>query len=953
MMSFLPTMAATLASPRTTEIRAARRLPLLGSRIGRRMVGLFVLSAVLPVSLCAMFLIHGLGGQLSRTEQQNLHGLAHNLGMTLLGRLGSADDVLGTIITRPGVTDVDIVREVARLDWARSVRFVEVAAAPGLPQAPLPAPDARQRAQLARKGPAVLYGQDQPIARQVFLLRELPDSALLYVELSPQWLWSDASDYAVGASVVIVDEYGGRIFPTGSLPSRAGAVSPTGAPDGRWQAASWELFLGGRFATPSWRVVAAKESPTLVSGDNAYDLLLLAFIPLSILLVTWLSMTAIRRQLEPLALLTQATKRVARRDFPELTDVSWKDEFGDLARAFGSMSNQLKKQFAALETLSEIDRLLLQAPELESILNKLLPRIAQVLHCDSVSVLLFDADSPGHARSYDYFAAESAPPSVRRIADGVAELRASLQPGGVTLWSAGHAGSLFLEAMSKHGIGTVQPHALYRSGGCTGALCIGHVKHDAHREHSGLEAGDFADRLSLILTSLQQAAALHRQANFDAVTGLQNRQFFGDQLLKAVAAAQTDHGEGALLYIDLDQFKHVNDTAGHGAGDHLLRVVGERLMANSTDGRTVARLGGDEFAVLLPRISSAESAWQSAALLIAALEQAIEIGGRQHRISASVGIAIFPQDGVTLEQLFRSGDIAMYQAKEAGRGRAVFFESEMQEALQRRVLLVNAMHQALQHDGFVVHYQPIVQEGQGEIAAEALVRWPGKSAQEWISPATFIPIAEETDQIIKLGEWVLRTACKQFGRWRAHELGIKYLSVNVSVRQLSRPDFAARLSSILRESGMRGGELQLEVTESALAAGAQLEQTLEKIVAQGVRLALDDFGTGYSSLSYLRRFPIHTVKIDRSFIQELPADPAACRLAQSIVAMCGALGKDVVAEGVETTAQRDFLRSAGCTTIQGYLVAKPMDAAAISDFVRQFRSQLAPRMRSGPYLVAP
>jgi EAL domain-containing protein (putative c-di-GMP-specific phosphodiesterase class I) len=255
------------------------------------------------------------------------------------------------------------------------------------------------------------------------------------------------------------------------------------------------------------------------------------------------------------------------------------------------------------------------------------------------------------------------------------------------------------------------------------------------------------------------------------------------------------------------------------------------------------------------------------------------------------------------------------------------------------------MHRALQHGGFVVHYQPIVSERAREgIAVEALARWPGNSPEDGILPATFIPIAEETGQIIKLGEWVLRTACEQFERWRAEGVGINYVSVNVSSRQLSQADFASRLRAILAQTGMRGRELQIELTESVLACGAQLEQTLREIVAQGVRVALDDFGTGYSSLSYLSRFPIHTVKIDRSFVQELPADSAACRLTESIVAMCGVLGKNVVAEGVETEAQRSFLRSAGCTTIQGYLVARPMEAAGIPDFLRRLRSDSTPRV---------
>jgi diguanylate cyclase len=890
------------------------------------MVGLFILSALVPLSVCALLLVQELGGQLSRTQQQNLDRDVRGFGMTVLGRLGGADNVLGAIMSRPNATDATLIREISKLEWVRSVRSVKVADLPGHAgrDAPVPIPNPRQRSALAAKTSVVLRGLERSPYSPVFLLRELPSGAWLYVELSEKWLWSDADEYVTGAGIVILDDRGSRIAVAGSLPA---GEKTTGLPEkvrGRLQLASWEMFLGAHFSTPSWRVVAVRERPTLISGGSAYNPLLFGLILLTILLVAWLSITAIRRQLQPLAVLTQATKRIARRDFTALPNASWKDEFGDLARSFSAMSDQLRMQFSALETLSEIDRLLLRAPELESILNTLLPRIADVTHCDSVSVLLFDPDSVGHARAYDYYASQPSQPRVRRIATGIAELKRALENSPSPL------------LRSEPGFHTIQLHALHRGSSCAGALCIGRAQQDPLGDHSGLGAADFADRLSLILASLEQSEELHRQANFDSLTGLKNRQFFSAQLLKAVAAAQAAHGMGALLYIDLDQFKHVNDTAGHGAGDGLLRAVGERLIGNATDGRSVARLGGDEFAILLPRISAPESAWQAAIGIIAALEEPIETDDRVHRISASIGITIFPQDGATLEQLFSSGDIAMYQAKEAGRGRAVFFEVEMQKALQRRVALVDAMHQALRRGGFVVHYQPIVSERACDgIAVEALARWPRNSPEEWIPPTTFIPIAEETHQIIKLGEWVLRTACEQFVRWRAEGTAIEYISVNVSVRQLSQGDFASRLREILAQSGMRGRELQIEVTESVLACGERLEQMLQEIVAQGVRVALDDFGTGYSSLSYLSKLPIHTVKIDRSFVQGLPADSAACRLAESIIAMCRVLGKNVVAEGVETEAQQSFLRSAGCTTIQGYLVARPMEAAGIAEFLRR------------------
>jgi EAL domain-containing protein (putative c-di-GMP-specific phosphodiesterase class I) len=251
------------------------------------------------------------------------------------------------------------------------------------------------------------------------------------------------------------------------------------------------------------------------------------------------------------------------------------------------------------------------------------------------------------------------------------------------------------------------------------------------------------------------------------------------------------------------------------------------------------------------------------------------------------------------------------------------------------------MHRALAHQAFTLHYQPIVTEAAGgALGVEALARWPGTDQRPWISPAVFVPLAEENGIIIKLGEWILRRACEQFAQWRSEGLRLDYVSVNVSVRQLREPGYLPGLEAALADSHMQGKDLQVEITESVLAHGAEVEKTLSNIAALGVRLALDDFGTGYSSLSYLRAYPIDTVKIDRSFILGLPHDPGACRLAESIIVMCAALGKNVVAEGVETEAQRQFLRRAGCTVIQGYLTGRPMEAADIPGFARRLRSMV-------------
>jgi diguanylate cyclase (GGDEF)-like protein len=960
----------TLAWLRTTERPEEQpRAPLLKSRIGRRVVGLFILSALVPLGLCAAFLLREFSAELTRTQQHNLDGLVRSFGMTLVGRLGSADDVLKVIVSAPGATDDAVQENVAKLLWVRSIRRVNAWQPLHETEQLVPSPDARQQRALNAGEPVLLWGLDVEGNPQVHLVRKLPSGAWLYVEITAAWLWADASEFTSDAGLLVLDDKGRTIASGGTVPGEllhsdlsAWATSqkaPVGPTTGsspalreRWMIRSWEVFLGSRFSSPSWRVVMISPRLSLLTSSNDSNLYLFGIILLTILLITWLSMTTIRRQLRPLGLLTQATKRVAQRDFDGFEEMSWNDEFGDLARSFSAMSGKLKMQFSALETLSEVDRLLLHTPELELILDTLLPRMAGVLHCDGVSVLLFDPDSDEHARAYDYYVSQTEQLPVRRIATDIAALRTACEQPSLPLIDAAAAVQLsYLAPIAPQGIKAIRLHALKHDGRCAGVLCIGYASDTVGLQDAGVGAADFADRLSLILANLKQSESLHRQANFDSLTGLQNRHLFSDRIRAAIAAAEERQELGGLLYLDLDHFKHVNDTAGHTAGDGLLRIVGERLVECVGEGQSIGRLGGDEFAVLLPSIAGPDSARQIAEGIIASLQRPIVVDGREYLISASIGMTVFPSDGSKPEELLRASDIAMYQAKDAGRGRAVFFQAEMQRKLVERLKLESGMHRALQRHDFTLHYQPIVDEAAGgALGVEALVRWPGGDQAPWVPPAVFVPVAEENGLIVKLGDWILRSACEQFARWRSEGLRLDYVSVNVSVRQLREPDFVAKLIAALKDSGMQGKDLQVEITESVLAHGAELERTLGNITAQGVRLALDDFGTGYSSLSYLRAYPIHTVKIDRSFVQGLPRDPAACRLAESIIVMCAVLGKNVVAEGVETEAQQQFLRRAGCTAIQGYLLGRPMEAADIPGFARRLRSTA--RTATPEYLIA-
>ena len=422
-------------------------------------------------------------------------------------------------------------------------------------------------------------------------------------------------------------------------------------------------------------------------------------------------------------------------------------------------------------------------------------------------------------------------------------------------------------------------------------------------------------------------------AYYDPLTQLPNRRLFVDRLQQALASCGRSGRKGALLFIDLDNFKIVNETCGHEVGDQLLVEVAQRLAACVGAGDTVARLGGDEFVVLLEDLS--ENAQEAAARAETVAEQILSdigrpytIAGRQHHSTPSIGVTVFVGAGDSVDELLKQADIALYQAKSAGRNALRFFDPEMQGALDARTHLESALRLAIIERQFVLHYQPQVDETGGVIGAEALVRWRHPE-RGMVSPGEFIPLAEETGLILAIGQWVLEEACSRLRAWADHpRASALHLSINVSARQFRKPDFVDRVRNALTRSGAPAEKLKLELTESMIID--DVEGTIEKMHALkrfGVGFSMDDFGTGYSSLSYLTRLPLDQLKIDRSFVRNLPDSANDAAVAQTIVTLAQTLGLAVVAEGVETEAQRAFLSRLGCQTAQGFLFSPPVDIA--------------------------
>jgi diguanylate cyclase (GGDEF)-like protein len=398
-----------------------------------------------------------------------------------------------------------------------------------------------------------------------------------------------------------------------------------------------------------------------------------------------------------------------------------------------------------------------------------------------------------------------------------------------------------------------------------------------------------------------------------------------------------------VLFIDLDGFKMVNDTLGHAGGDALLKEAAVRLQSTVRTGDTVARISGDEFAIVLADLARPEDAALVAQKVIDRLAVAVEIHGNEVFVTASVGVALFPGDGTDAEALIGAADAAMYRAKQAGRNGYQFFTAEINQRSRARAQMGSELRRALEREEFVLFYQPKVRlADRRPSGAEALLRWKHPE-RGTVSPAEFIPVLEETGLIVPVGEWVMQRACKDLKAWQTAGLTVGPVSVNLSARQFRQPDLHERIKALVASTGVDPTLIELEITESQLMQDPDHAiRVMRALCDSGMRIAIDDFGTGYSSLAYLTRFPVGSLKIDRSFVKDMSSDKGDATIVRTIIEMAHTLGYTVIAEGVETEEQATFLRLLRCEQAQGYLFARPMPAADFAALILQGRSQVVP-----------
>jgi len=627
-----------------------------------------------------------------------------------------------------------------------------------------------------------------------------------------------------------------------------------------------------------------------------------------------------------------------------------------LMQAFNDVSRQLGLSIATHAALSHIDRTILGSLDIDEITRSAARCLRLVTAAELVVVVLNEVPSPDSLLVYT-----SLPDDPDRIgrtqiaADPDLLPRIPAQP--VLQWHD----ALPLPAAVAAELGsqlTSTAYSLFPIPGSRqtrGVIVLGLRRAcDLSTEQLDL-VGDLIGRLRMACGTTERNRKLKELAHADPLTGLPNRHALLEFLARALADARDENTRVAVLFLDLDRFKQVNDTLGHAAGDVLLKYAAERIRRNVRDGDTVARQGGDEFALVLGGLASARHAGAVARQLITALSRRFEIEGKVVFVGASVGIAVFPEDGADPSDLLRKADTAMYRAKAEGRNRLAYFKEHMGLEAQRRTALYGELREALQREQFVLHFQPLVDLRTGRVSAvEALLRWRHPT-QGLLAPDAFVPFAEESGLIDPIGTWVLKEACLQYRSWHSEGVPIPRVAVNVSIGQMRRSHFVHTVQSVLTLADMPRHSLELEVTESTVLQGDRAaNDAMRSLSAAGVLFAIDDFGTGYSSFSNLTTVPARVLKLDRSFILGAARGNERGAIVTAMINMAHALAKEVVAEGVETGDQLELLSSLGCDMVQGFLLCRPLPADQIARFSREGLAARTPALSDrGECLTVP
>jgi diguanylate cyclase len=922
----------------------------LRSAVGRRVFLLFVLSAFVPAALLAALSYSHVRSLVNDYAQRQLVQDGKAQGRALYDRLLGAHFLLtsSAALTRTEHALADSNQFAWHRVFRRSrlvINNTAVAHFASSDTEPSLQLTASEAAHLAKGEVALLLppaaGASLPWLA-VAIDAAQPARGILMAELQPEYLWGDQKELSYQTNICVFGsgtvplycsspELGANAAGTAMRAADGVAVRAEG-----WLGTASGLFLRAKFGAPDWTVVALRPLAEVATPLAAVTYLFLEVTLLALLLVALLSVIQIRRTLVPLERLIEGTERIAREEFGQPVRVERKDEFGQLATSLNHMANRLGSQIGAMRALSAIDQEILSHLDIQQIIARVHARLLEILPQAVISVIVPDQNQ---AQTGIVYLKRSADIQMTRVQlpweeQDIATLASGCDAGWLDPMQPGMPSCIAMQR--DFGARHCFMLPIFWRSQIDAMLVIGTTEPQQFSHGLIAQIRDLGNRVGVALAAQAREARLTFLGHHDDLTSLPNRALLRHRLQQQMAQARHDSKHFGLLFLNLDRFKIINDNLGHESGDQLLRLVGERLRESVRQGDTVARLGGDEFVVLLADLDNSQQAANVAAKVLRMLSPLFDLGGNECFITASIGIAMFPADGMTPEELLKRADIAMYRAKAVRPGGFVFFEESMNVEQRERAFMEQELRLAIARQQFFVQYQPRVTLEDGRfVGAEALLRWQHPELG-LVSPALFIPLAEEIGLIDEIGPWVMQHVCQQIASWQAAGQVTGTVAVNVSGREFKSNNLVAQVRRILAAHSVAAHVLELEVTEGVLIDDFEsVIDVLGQLAEIGVSIALDDFGTGYSSMAYLSRLPINVLKIDQSFVRDLVHDEGARSIVQAIIALAHALHKSVVAEGVETQQQAELLRALGCDEAQGYYFSRPVAPAALEALMLQ------------------
>ncbi|GAA0245810.1 putative bifunctional diguanylate cyclase/phosphodiesterase [Rhodanobacter caeni] len=893
----------------------------LRGKVSRRLMLQFVLAALVPMSGVAWYAYHQVSTLLLNSAYERLRADSKSFGMSVIESL----NVRASALEHLSRANIGNTQTATRSGFT------------GTSLQPLATLTAAQQSRIGHGGTVLRLVAGRPV--ELVAATDLPGRVLVG-RIDAMSLW--VSDFAPERYCVLDANFVELFCTPGLVPLDQQTLRSTlGAGTGGtvpWKLAGEDLLVGlwrpkflPTFDSPGFVIMQVTSRADALRTLNTFR----QFFPLTFLLAlalaTALAVRQIQRQMKPLGLLTDVSQRLATGDLGARMPLAGDDEFTALGATFNDMAGSLEYRFHMLAMLSELDRAIISATGMEHVASEVLGHIRKAIPCDGAGLLVHSGEQGFHLLTRD--PAQAA--GCLRTSSRSFEVTGLDPTRAASILSPGILPQEFLDRLCPVPPAQLVAFAIRNDGRLEQVLLLAYARRPASMDDVIQGGRALADRLGIALSSLAQEARLYHQAHHDSLTDLPNRVLLRERCEQAIARAQRDGTCVALILIDLDNFKQVNDTLGHASGDELLSQCAMVLARRMRPGDTLARLGGDEFVVLLPDLAAGQDRQvldERLRELMGDLSVPLAVHGYQINTPASMGVALYPTHAGHFDELLQMADAAMYKAKREQRGGFQFYTSELNTQSKAHFDLTQELRKAVERDELVLHFQPKVNARRRDIVgAEALVRWRSPS-RGLVSPGVFVHLLDEMGLGVWLGEWVLDRACAQMRQWQDSGLRSIPVSVNMSPSQFERASVLEVVRASLDRYRLDARCLEIEILEAtAVNDSDKAMRTLLALRAEGVRVALDDFGTGYSSLVYLTRIPADVLKLDQAFIRRLSSDARQQEIVRHIIALAKTLSYTVVAEGVEEEAQLSVLVAMGCDLVQGYLIGSPVPPDAFAE----------------------